>query len=161
KAGHLIETPKKFAPNIVNRLIGSNSLALAVAETTAQRLGYRTLNRGTVVQGETRIAAGEEGDIFTEFVRGARHPDCLLSGGETTVTRTGAEGSGGRNQEYVLGAMLHLGNERMREVVIASLATDGEDGPTDAAGALADSGTLAKALGLGLDAHGMLVHHDA
>jgi len=160
-AGQLAETPKKLGANIVNRLIGNNNMALAAAETMAQEFGYHTFNRGTVVQGETRIAARAEADILMEFARGAREPVCLISGGETTVKMSGAHGIGGRNQEYALAAMVYLGSERMRDVVIASLATDGEDGPTDAAGAVADRDTVSRARDLNLDAARMLAHHDA
>jgi hydroxypyruvate reductase/glycerate 2-kinase len=161
RAGLLTETPKKSALNIVNRLIGNNGMALAAAEAMAKDLGYRTLNRGTVVQGETSSAAQNEADLLLELARDLRQPVCLVSGGETTVTMTGPHGTGGRNQEYVLAAMVHLGSERMQDVVIASLATDGEDGPTDAAGAMADRDTVSRAQELDLDADGMLARHDA
>jgi hydroxypyruvate reductase/glycerate 2-kinase len=161
KAGQLAETPKKLGPNIVNRLIGTNRIALAAAESTAQGLGYRTLNRGTVVQGETTEAARKEADLFLKLVEEGRQPICLVSGGETTVTMSRRHGIGGRNQEYVLAAMVYLDKKGTRDVVIASLATDGEDGPTDAAGALADQGTMSRARALNLDAARMLDHHDA
>ena len=75
-------------------------------------------------------------------------PVCLLSGGETTVTLVPHPGKGGRNQEFVLAALLKLGPTP--NVVILSGGTDGEDGPTDAAGAIADGTTLQKAAALGL-----------
>jgi hydroxypyruvate reductase/glycerate 2-kinase len=161
KAGQLAETPKKLGGNIVNRLIGNNSIALAAAEALARKLGYRTLNRGTVVQGETSIAARKEADLLAEFAGENGQPFCLISGGESTVTMTGPHGKGGRNQEFTLAAMVYLGSEGMRDVVIASLATDGEDGPTDAAGAMADFHTTCRARDQNLDAARMLAHHDA
>jgi glycerate-2-kinase len=160
-AGQLAETPKKLSAHIVNRLIGNNSMALAAAEAMAQSQGYRTLNRQTVVQGETGIAARKEADLLLELAAATGQPVCLVSGGETTVTMTGPHGTGGRNQEYALAAMVYLGSERMRDVVVASLATDGEDGPTDAAGAMADLNTTSRAMALKLDAARMLAHHDA
>ena len=88
-------------------------------------------------------------------------PFCLLSGGETTVTLTPGHGKGGRNQEFVLAAALKLGRKGMRDVVVLSGGTDGEDGPTDAAGAIADAGTLERADALGLNPLSFLDRHDA
>jgi glycerate-2-kinase len=85
----------------------------------------------------------------------------LLSGGETTVTLPREHGLGGRNQEFVLAAALHLGEQGMRHVVILSGGTDGEDGPTDAAGAVADPETLQMSTRLGLNPAAFLARHDA
>jgi len=94
--------------------------------------------------------------------RPVRRPACLLSGGETTVTVRG-RGVGGRNQEFVLAAILAL--DGMGPVTILSAGTDGIDGPTDAAGAIAvsgaDSSTLARAASLGLDAQRFLDDNDS
>ena len=87
-----------------------------------------------------------------------RPPACLLSGGETTVTVRG-QGLGGRNQEFVLAAAVAL--DRAGPVTVLSAGTDGIDGPTDAAGAIADSTTLEKASGLGLDARKFLDNNDS
>src|SRR5262249_8540834 len=88
-------------------------------------------------------------------------PVCLLSGGETTVTLAEQHGKGGRNQEFVLAALVKLGEEGLRDAVVLSGGTDGEDGPTDAAGALADEGTLRRAGARGLDASASLARNDA
>src|SRR5205807_2582611 len=88
-------------------------------------------------------------------------PVCLLSGGETTVTLTPQHGMGGRNQELVLAAMLKLGFESLANVVVLSGGTDGEDGPTDAAGAIADRQTLERARACGLIPEEFLTRHDA
>ena len=93
--------------------------------------------------------------------RPVRPPVCLLSGGETTVTLTAEHGQGGRNQEFVLAAALKLGAAGLRNAVVLSGGTDGEDGPTDAAGAVADADTLARAAALGLDPAAFLDRHDA
>ena len=69
-------------------------------------------------------------------------PACLLSGGETTVTLGDNPGKGGRNQEFVLAAMIHLGASGLENLTVLSGGTDGEDGPTDAAGAVADAENL-------------------
>ena len=106
------------------------------------------LNLGAFIEGETRQAA----TVFAGIVRSiradglpVRPPVCLLSGGETTVTLTADHGKGGRNQEFVLALALKLGTVGLRDVVVLSGGTDGEDGPTDAAGAVADGETLVHA----------------
>jgi glycerate 2-kinase len=90
-----------------------------------------------------------------------RPPVCLLSGGETTVMLTADHGRGGRNQEFVLAAMLKLGADGVRNVILLSGGTDGEDGPTDAAGALADVNTLVRSSAQQLDPAAFLGRHDA
>jgi hydroxypyruvate reductase len=85
-------------------------------------------------------------------------PACLISGGETTVTIKG-DGRGGRNQEFVLAAALDI--EGACEAVILSAGTDGTDGPTDAAGAIADGHTTARARSLGMDPRRHLMENDA
>ena len=87
--------------------------------------------------------------------RPLRPPVCVLSGGETTVTLTEHHGKGGRNQEFVLAAALKLGAAGLRNMVVLSGGTDGEDGPTDAAGAVADGDTFARAAALHLDRRGL------
>jgi glycerate-2-kinase len=86
---------------------------------------------------------------------------CLLSGGETTVTLGPRHGQGGRNQELVLAMLAHLGPTGLERTVVLSGGTDGEDGPTDAAGALADEATWAKAGQLGLSPRAFLDRNDA
>ena len=88
-------------------------------------------------------------------------PACSLSGGETTVTLGDNPGKGGRNQEFVLAAMVHLGASGLEKLSILSGGTDGEDGPTDAAGALADERLWLAAMDAGLDAALALRRHDA
>ena len=85
----------------------------------------------------------------------------VRSGGETTVTLGKTHGLGGRNQELVLATAVKLGPAGLQNVVILSGGTDGEDGPTDAAGAIADAGTLARAADRGLSAADVLTRHDA
>ena len=82
----------------------------------------------------------------------------ILSGGETTVTIRG-KGKGGRNQELVLAAALECAG--LEEIIVASLATDGTDGPTDAAGAFADGSTVPQARSMGLDARDFLARNDS
>ncbi len=161
-AGALPETLKVLPRNVRNQVIGNNQRALAAAQAKAAGLGFPVLNLGSFIEGETRHVAV----AFAGLVRSIRRdhqpvapPVCLLSGGETTVTLGPTPGRGGRNQEFVLAMLAQLGGEGMRQVVLLSGGTDGEDGPTDAAGALADEQTLAR--GNGLQPLGFLERHDA
>jgi len=135
-AGVLLETPK--VSQAQNLIIGSNRLAMDAAARKAKDLGYRTLVLSSSVDGETREIARMHAAIVREVLtagRPVRRPACLLSGGETTVTVRG-KGLGGRNQEFVLAAAIAL--EGFGPATIFSAGTDGLDGPTDAAGAIAD-----------------------
>ena len=163
-AGLVPETLKELPANVSNIVLGNNARALRAATAKAETLGYRVLNLGSFVEGETRPVA----TVVAGVVRSIRAdglpitpPACVLIGGETTVTLGPDSGKGGRNQEFVL-AMLHkLGEEGMCGVAVLSGGTDGEDGPTDAAGALADERTLATIRRLGLDVACHLDRHDA
>jgi glycerate 2-kinase len=162
--GELPETPKRPFPGITNRIIGSNRLALAAAELRATGLGYRVWNAGSEIQGETRDAAIAQAELAMK-IRYSNEPlpppACLLSGGETTVTLGDSPGKGGRNQEFVLAAMIQLGASGLERVTIMSGGTDGEDGPTDAAGAVADASTWELAWAEHLDPDDTLRRHDA
>jgi hydroxypyruvate reductase/glycerate 2-kinase len=163
-AGEVPETPKSLTANVVNRVIGNNVKALAAAEVHARQLGYQVLNLGSYIEGETKhIASAFAGMVRSVRQQGIplRPPVCLLSGGETTVTLAPNPGKGGRNQEFVLAALLHLGQSGMERVVVLSGGTDGEDGPTDAAGAIADAGTLPRAMACGLSAGQFLAGNNA
>ncbi|MGH7170471.1 MAG: glycerate kinase type-2 family protein [Gemmataceae bacterium] len=162
--GAIPETPKALPPSVHNVLLGNNRRALAAAQRQAETLGYTVLNLGSFIEGETRQAAVVLAGIVRSIrVDGQplRPPICVLSGGETTVTLTPAHGRGGRNQEFVLAAALHLGAAGLRNAIVLSAGTDGEDGPTDAAGAFADENTLTRASEAGLDPAAYLERHDA
>ena len=164
REGVLNETPKSLPDSVQNLVLGNNSLALAAAQRQAETLGYAVLNLGSFLEGETRHAAVVHAGIARSIRADGQPlcpPVCLLSGGETTVTLTPGHGRGGRNQEFVLSALVHLGAAGMRNVVVLSGGTDGEDGPTDAAGALADETTLPHAAQAGLDPAAYLERHDA
>jgi glycerate 2-kinase len=138
-SGILLETPK--VTQVQNLIVGSNRLAMDAAAAKAKELGYRTLVLSSSIDGETREIARMHAAIVKEVLtagRPVRRPACLLSGGETTVTVRG-KGLGGRNQEFVLAAAIGL--EGCGPVTIFSAGTDGLDGPTDAAGAIADEST--------------------
>jgi glycerate 2-kinase len=144
-AGEIPETPKAgdaAFERTRNLVIGSNDLAVRAAAAQARALGFRTLVLSTFVEGETREVARMHAAIAKEIVhsgRPLRAPACIITGGETTVTLKG-DGLGGRNQEFVLAAAIDIAG--LPNVVILSGGTDGSDGPTDAAGAIADGHTL-------------------
>jgi glycerate 2-kinase len=152
-AGEQPETPKSEDPcfrSVLNVVVGSNSLACSEAAATARRLGYKTAVLTTVLEGDTREAARFHLSIAQEIVaagRPIRRPACLISGGETTVKVTGT-GKGGRNQEFALACARALAS-LPAPCVVASVGTDGTDGPTDAAGAVADGSTLQRSLKYG------------
>jgi glycerate 2-kinase len=145
--GQIPETPKpgeRIFARVRNVVIGSNRLAVNAAAGRARELGFRTLILSTFIEGETREIARMHAAIAKEIVHGGRPlkpPACVVTGGETTVTLRG-DGLGGRNQEFVLSAALDIAE--LPNVVVLSAGTDGSDGPTDAAGAIADGRTLAR-----------------
>ncbi len=163
-AGLVPDTPKILPAHVTNRIIGNNARSLAAAYRKAEELGYRVLNLGSFIEGETQpVATALAGVVRSIRADGVPLPPpaCVLSGGETTVTLSEDHGLGGRNQEFVLAAAAHLGAEGLRGIVILSGGTDGEDGPTNAAGALADERTWRKAASLGLAPNAFLARHDA
>jgi hydroxypyruvate reductase/glycerate 2-kinase len=163
-AGEIPETPKKPDPRVENRVIGSNRLALAAAELRADGLGYKVWNAGSEVVGETRDVAVAQCELAMKIRHEGKpviSPACLLSGGETTVTLGDQPGKGGRNQEFVLAALNQLLGVGLHWVTILSGGTDGEDGPTDAAGAVADLETWQTAWANRIDPGDALLRHDA
>ena len=158
------ETPKpgdKIFEHIQNVVVGSNRLAVDAAVGAARTLGYRTLVLSTFIEGESREAAGFHAAIVREIRatgQPVKAPCCVISGGETTVTVRG-QGLGGRNQEFALAAA--KGIEGLDGVVMLSAGTDGTDGPTDAAGAIADGSTMARAKERGLIATEFLANNNS
>jgi len=159
-----IETPKPgdaIFEKVQNIVVGSNRLAVDAAAREARALGFRTLVLSTVIQGEAREVARVHAAIAKEIRatgNPVKPPACVISGGETTVTIRG-HGLGGRNQEFVLSAALDVAG--LENVLALSAGTDGTDGPTDAAGAIADGTTIARSLRAGLDARQFLSNNDS
>ncbi len=157
--GELPETPKRGDRTFRNCrtvFVGNNTLACLAAAREARRLGYHTMVLTSRLEGDTGEAARFHMSVATEVALTSnplRRPACILSGGETTVRVTGS-GSGGRNQEFALHCARTLGR-MTAPCVVASVGTDGTDGPTDAAGALVDNATVAKSLKFGA---GFLTH---
>lgn len=162
--GLIPETPKAPHPRVINRIIANNQLALTAAAARATELGYTIYNMGSAVVGETIDVANEHVDLLLRILQTnqpVKPPCCLLSGGETTVTLGNQPGKGGRNQEYVLAAMVRLGDYRKKNITIFSAGTDGEDGPTDAAGAVADTSVWEQIRVKNLNPRDALTRHDA
>lgn len=164
RAGQLDETPKpgyQLFERVQNVIIGSNRLAANAALTQARLEGFRPLLLSTYLQGEARQAGRLLAAILRQIADSGEpvaRPACLVVGGETTVTIQG-RGLGGRNQELALGAVQELAG--LDGVLLVTLATDGDDGPTDAAGAVVTGETLARAAKAGLDPHRFLAENDS
>ena len=152
--GEVPETPKAGAREfrrVTAEIIGSNRIAVAAAAREARRAGLRALVLTTTLEGEAREVAPALVSVLRECMtsgRPARPPVCLLAGGETTVTVRG-DGRGGRNQEIAVAAVEPLAR-CPAEAVLASLATDGVDGASDAAGGVVDGRSAARAQALGI-----------
>ena len=162
--GDIEDTPKADHPcftSVQNVLIGSNYTACLSAKKAAQAAGFHTLLLTTFLRGEARDAGRFLAGLLAEITSSGNpldRPACIVLGGETTVTLNGT-GKGGRNQEMALGALQDLAG--VENVLLVTLGTDGEAGPTDAAGAWVTGKTLAKAKELGLDTNRYLQNNDA
>jgi len=158
------ETPKSgedFFTKTQNVIVAGNFNALRSAKEKADELGYNTLLLSSMLEGETRNVAANHIAIAREIQQHGfpeKTPACLLTGGETTVTIRGS-GLGGRNQEFVLAAAVKMAG--MDNLVVFSAGTDGTDGPTDAAGAMADPSTVDRAMAVGLDPESYLNNNDS
>lgn len=163
-SGQIPDTPKPGDPALArvhNVIVTDNAHAATAAVEKATALGFNTLLLTTYLEGEAREIGRVLAALAKEMAwRGhpVSPPACLIAGGETTVTVRG-QGKGGRNQEVALSAALAI--QGMPGVVIASLATDGTDGPTDAAGGLVDGLTVARGQERGADALAALRDNDA
>lgn len=159
-----LETPKSDNPifqKTRNVIIGSNIEALIAAEKKAKDLKYETIILSSMIEGETCDVARMHAAIANEIIKTGnplQPPACVLSGGETTVTIKG-KGFGGRNQEFALCTVGDIAGEI--PVVILSGGTDGNDGPTDAAGAIADNTTLSRSKADGLNFLDYLRNNDS
>ncbi|MBW2317733.1 MAG: glycerate kinase [Deltaproteobacteria bacterium] len=162
--GKLLDNPKpgdRIFSATQNAIVGSNIESVLAAQGKAHELGYNTMILSTMLEGETADVAKVHVGIAKEILKTGqplRRPACVLSGGETTVTIKGS-GLGGRNQEFVLAAALDL--EGLESVVVLSGGTDGTDGPTDAAGAIADGHTIQRAESLELSPADSLADNDS
>jgi glycerate 2-kinase len=154
--GQLPETPKpgdKVFKDVTNIIIATNRLLIDAAREKAKDLGFNTLILGTEVEGEAKDVARFFAAIAREVGRTGnpvRAPACVLAAGETTVTVRG-HGLGGRNQEMALAWAISMATRPpSASCCFASIASDGTDGPTNAAGGLVDPYSCARAVELGL-----------
>lgn len=161
-----LETLKNGDPRfekVRNVLVANNLRALEAARDKAEELGYPTLILSSSISGDTSEVAGQHIAIAREILSSgnpAHPPCCVISGGETTVKLKGG-GKGGRNMEFVLRCASLIEDLRNVPLLIASLGTDGTDGPTDAAGALVTPDTLWHARTLGLKLSEYLAENDS
>jgi hydroxypyruvate reductase len=166
------ETPKPGDPifaKVQNEIVGSGLLAAQAALVQARTEGFNPYLLRIDLQGEARQAAFE----LATFLRQAKQtgdpvpaPACIVAGGETTVTLRQVAGQallgqvkGGRNTELALAAVTELVD--FPGVMLVTMATDGEDGPTDAAGAVATGESYRRALGMNLHAENFLSRNDS
>jgi hydroxypyruvate reductase len=162
--GELPDTPKPDDPlfaRVQNVMVASNLQAAEAAAEQAEEEGFHTLLLTTYLQGEARQAGRILGAILRQVAAPGHpipRPACLIAGGETTVTLLG-DGLGGRNQEVALGAVSEL--HGLEQVALVTFATDGGDGPTDAAGALVTGETAQRAAALGMHPDDYLKRNDS
>ncbi|HEX9385003.1 MAG TPA: glycerate kinase, partial [Anaerolineales bacterium] len=141
-----------------NIIIGDNKLASRAAVQQAELEGFHAEILTNELQGEAHDIGRELAHHLRVDTSKRTHPFCLIAGGETTVTLKG-NGKGGRNQELALAAVNELRD--LENALLISFATDGDDGPTDAAGAVVTGESARRAESLGLDAVGYLSRNDS
>lgn len=158
------ELPKsthRFWNNVQNCIIADNRIAAEAATKAAIQLGFQTLIQTTSLEGEAQNV-GKEIAAFARQIRAGqtllKPPVCVVYSGETTVTVRGS-GKGGRNQELALSAAIAL--EGVEGASLLVLATDGTDGPTDAAGAIVNHETISEARKRGLDGQAFLDNNNS
>jgi glycerate-2-kinase len=162
--GEAAETPKpgdRIFERVNNVVLASNRTALDAAAIAAGEIGYNVFSLTSMLEGEARDMAGLFSIIARDEEQHGRPlpvPACLLAGGETTVTVTG-KGKGGRAQEFTLAAAARM--QDLGRSLIFAVGTDGTDGPTEAAGALALADTVSRAMSLGIDVRRSLDNNDS
>lgn len=163
-AGELPETPKpgdQVFARTRNVVIGSNDIAARALIRRAEARGLNSILLSNFVEGEAREVGIVLAAIAREIATSgnpAKRPACVVTSGETTVTVRG-QGRGGRNQELALAAALKIAD--LKDAIVVGFATDGIDGPTDAAGAIAFADTIARARQAEIDPHHHLADNDA
>lgn len=154
-------TPPEYCQEAINLVIGNNAWAVDAAGAEAERLGYSfVMDAARSLEGPAE-EVGRHLASMALSMRNKRGPDCLITGGEPVVKLVDAarRGKGGRNQQLVLAALERLGDAK--GIALVAGGTDGEDGPTDAAGALVDAEVIAAAKNLGLGPADYLARNDA
>jgi glycerate 2-kinase len=163
RQGCVSETPKPGSllfRRVHHHIVGNSAAAVAAVAHAAREAGFRTLVHRPVLTGEAREEGKWFGTLARNIVREGRplqKPCCVVAGGETTVTVTG-KGTGGRAQEFAAAAALEIAG--LAKVWVVAIGTDGTDGPTDAAGAVVDGHTVARAQHLSVDLARALKRHN-
>ena len=161
--GFASETPKPGSSlfrRVHHHIVGNNAAAVMAVTCAAREAGLRTLVHTPAITGEACEAGRRFGALARNIVREGKplqRPCCVVAGGETTVTVTG-KGIGGRAQEFAAAAALEIAG--LARVWVMAIGTDGTDGPTDAAGAVIDGNTVARAQRLSVDLEGALKRHN-
>lgn len=159
----LHQRPPPPTSQVTNLIIGNNAMAVDAAAVEAEKLGYaHAMLSARTPDGQAEEVGRHLADMALRM-RSQAGPDCLISGGEPVVELADASvrGSGGRNQQLVLAALERLAEDGASGIALLSGGTDGEDGPTDAAGAMLDATTLEAAKRLSLDPADFLARNDA
>lgn len=160
----IVKFPETLEPNdaafnrVQNMIIGDNKLASLAALEQSKQEGFHAEILTNELQGEAREVGRELANRLRVDIPSRTAPFCLIAGGETTVTIQG-DGKGGRNQELALSAVNELAG--LKDVILIALATDGDDGPTDAAGAVVTGESAQRAEVLGSSAADSLSRNDA
>ena len=161
--GDVTETPKprsSIFQRVHHHVIGNNTIAVTALAQAANDAGLKTHVHSKKLKGEARMAGKRFGAIARSIVN--RHqplprPCCVVAGGETTVTVAG-KGKGGRAQEFAVAAACEIA--WLQRVWVATIGTDGTDGPTDVAGAVVDGQTVVQAKHLGINLDQALQHNN-
>jgi glycerate-2-kinase len=162
KIPETIKPGNKVFERTTNIILGNNKEALLNAKVMAESLGYNVLLYSDNIQGEAREIGKFSAEIARQIFNEDKplpRPACFLFGGETTVSITG-NGKGGRNQELALSALNEMSDVKF-DYLIASIGTDGTDGPTDAAGAIACTEIMKKSIEQNLDILDYLNNNDS
>jgi glycerate-2-kinase len=157
-----IEDFKRMNIKAHNIVLANSETVCKAAEKKAKELGFNTMILSTVIEGESREVGIALAGIAKEVEKNGipMKPPCVfIVGGETTVRINGEAGEGGRNQEFALGAALKISGSK--NIVVASVGTDGTDGPTDIAGGIVDGYTLKRAEEKGIDVFKELMKHNS
>lgn len=160
-----LETPKPKEFEVLkvhNVTLATNRTACEAAKKRAKELGFNSMILSTMLEGESREAGVVLASVAKEIEKSSRpiKPPCvLIVGGETTVTITRHPGEGGPSQELTLGFSLKIAGSK--KIVVASIDTDGTDGPTGIAGGIADGYTIERAKEKNIDVYENLIRHNS
>jgi glycerate 2-kinase len=150
--------PAEASQRVMNRVVGNNLTARTAAHQQAKLEGFHAVMSRAWLQGEASAAGKQLASRLAGAVDEMPRPFCIVEGGETTVSVRGG-GQGGRNQEMALAAVDRL--DGLEDVFLITMATDGDDGPTDAAGAVVTGETCRRGSRGGMNAETFLARNDS